>query len=305
MVAPAFGSDEPVPASSRYRARRFVANSPRWPRVLPIEQVDNRSGGRVEVEQPIVMQVLQVSVDLPLGVCDRLAVGLWILTEIGFGWTLLRCHRRPPQCVEQFDGAQTATDLTVAVCFDAVRIKITPIGVPWQYAGPKKIQGCVRRSVNQPSRAFRYPRGVQYAAYGSNLDPSQMSARCPHSPLRGTGWLTGWRITFGGDGWDGPVPTLAEDPESQVYVALYDVTEADEAALDGWESADSGLYRKVRVRVATLDGELTAWVYVLNDFEGGMPSARTLGILADAAEVAGAPADYVAGLRSRPCASGW
>ena len=146
---------------------------------------------------------------------------------------------------------------------------------------------------------------MQYAAYGSNLDPAQMTSRCPHSPLRSTGWLTGWRLTFGGDGWDGSLPTLVEDPESQVYVALYDVTDADETTLDSWESADSGLYRKARVRVATLEGELTAWVYVLNDFEGGLPSARTLGILADAAEVAGAPADYVTELRSRSCASGW
>lgn len=144
-----------------------------------------------------------------------------------------------------------------------------------------------------------------YAAYGSNLDPQQMTSRCPHSPLRGTGWLTDWRITFGGEGWDGALPTVVEDRGSQVYVALYDVTEADEAALDGWESADSGLYRKVRVRIATLDGEASAWVYALNDFEGGLPSARTLGLLADAAEVAGAPDDYLAELRGRPCASGW
>ena len=60
-------------------------------------------------------------------------------------------------------------------------------------------------------------------------------------------------------------------------MALYDVTDADEDALDLWESADTGLYRKVRVRVATLDGEQTAWVYVLNDFEGGMPSASDAG----------------------------
>ena len=130
---------------------------------------------------------------------------------------------------------------------------------------------------------------------------SRWHVRCPHSPLRGTGWLTGWRLTFGGDGWDGALPTLAEDADSQVFVALYDVTEADEEALDRWESADSGLYRKVRVRVSTLEGELTAWVYVLNDFEGGIPSALTVGILADAAEAAGAPGDYVAELRSRPC----
>ncbi|MGI8459775.1 MAG: gamma-glutamylcyclotransferase [Propionibacteriaceae bacterium] len=149
-----------------------------------------------------------------------------------------------------------------------------------------------------------------YAAYGSNLDPGQMAERCPHSPLRVTGWLTGWRITFGGDGWDGALPTLVEasdatDGASRVFVGLYDVTGSDESTLDQWESADVGLYRKLRVRVATLDGEQTAWVYVLNDFEGGMPSARTIGLLADAAEHAGAPKDYLAELRARPCRSGW
>ena len=132
-----------------------------------------------------------------------------------------------------------------------------------------------------------------------------MASRCPHSPQRGTGWIPDWRITFGGEGWDGPLPTLVEEAGKQVFVALYDVTTSDEDALDQWESANTGLYRKVRVRVATLDGEQTAWVYVLNDFEGGMPSAMTLGILADAAEVAGAPDDYVAELRSRACSSGW
>ena len=146
-----------------------------------------------------------------------------------------------------------------------------------------------------------------YAAFGSNMDPARMGERCPHSPLRGTGWLVGWRLTFGGEehGWDGALATIVEDPVDQVFVALYDVTSVDETALDQWESASTGLYRKVRVRVATLDGEQTAWVYVLNDFEGGMPSAMTLGILADAAEAAGAPADYLAELRSRPCSSGW
>jgi gamma-glutamylcyclotransferase (GGCT)/AIG2-like uncharacterized protein YtfP len=146
---------------------------------------------------------------------------------------------------------------------------------------------------------------VLYAAYGSNLDPAQMAERCPHSPLRGTGWLQGWRLTFGGEGWDGPLPTVVEQPDEHVFVGLYDVTAPDEQALDIWESANSGLYEKVRVRVETLEGEQGAWVYVLHDFEGGLPSARTLGILADAAEAAGAPKDYLDELRGRPCTSGW
>ena len=144
-----------------------------------------------------------------------------------------------------------------------------------------------------------------YAAYGSNLDPVRMGDRCPHSPLRGTGWLTGWRLTFGGEehGWDGSLVTIVQDPFEQVFVALYDVTEDDLAGLDELEGADSGLYRKTRVRVATLAGSHAAWAYVLDAYEGGLPSASTLGILADAAEAAGAPADYVAQLRARPCRS--
>ena len=144
-----------------------------------------------------------------------------------------------------------------------------------------------------------------YAAYGSNLDPTRMSERCPHSPLRTTGWLAGWRLTFGGEehGWDGALPTLVEDPLDQVFVAVYDVSPEDERALDSFESADTGLYRKTRMRVAALAGELVVWSYVLDAYEGGLPSAVNLGVLADAAEAADAPADYVRSLRQRPCRS--
>lgn len=144
-----------------------------------------------------------------------------------------------------------------------------------------------------------------YAAYGSNLDPAQMARRCPHSPQRGFGWLIGWRLTFGGEemGWEGALATLTEDVDSQVFVALYDLAERDEQALDRWEGLALGLYRKLRVRVHTLDGEVVAWLYVLNGYEGGLPSARYLGIIADGAEKAGAPDDYVAALRARPCRS--
>jgi hypothetical protein len=144
-----------------------------------------------------------------------------------------------------------------------------------------------------------------YAAYGTNLDPARMVERCPHSPLSTTGWLIGWRLTFGGEdlGWDGALSTIVEDPLEQVFVAVYDVTREDEQDLDSWEAADSGLYRKTKVRVATLTGEQLVWTYVLDAYEGGLPSASYLGVLADAAESADAPADYVAALRRRPCRS--
>ncbi len=146
-----------------------------------------------------------------------------------------------------------------------------------------------------------------YAAYGSNLDPMRMHLRAPHSPGRGTGWLLGWRLTFGGEdlGWEGALATVveADDAASQVFVGLYDISDADEEALDEWEGSDLGLYTKIRVRIATLEGDVTAWLYVLDGYEGGLPSARYLGLMADAAEAAGAPTDYVESLRQRPCQS--
>ena len=141
-----------------------------------------------------------------------------------------------------------------------------------------------------------------YAAYASNLDPLRMFERCPHSPARGTGWLVGWRLTFAGEelGWDGALATIAEDPGSQVFVALYDVSAEDERELKGWES---DAYRKLHVRVQSLEGEQLAWIYVLDAYEGGLPSASYLGVISEAAAAAGAPDDYVDDLRNRPCRS--
>jgi gamma-glutamylcyclotransferase (GGCT)/AIG2-like uncharacterized protein YtfP len=144
-----------------------------------------------------------------------------------------------------------------------------------------------------------------YAAYGSNMDPAQMKERCPHSPMVGTGWLMGWRLTFGGEpyGPEGALATVVEDPDPDaqgVFVVLYDVTDADVAVLDRWEGGELELHKKLRLRVDTMSGTELAWLYVLDAYEGGLPSARYLGMMADAAEQAGAPADYVQALRTRP-----
>lgn len=142
-----------------------------------------------------------------------------------------------------------------------------------------------------------------YAAYGSNMDPNQMMERAPHSPMSGTGWLLGWRLTFGGEdlAWEGALATVVEDQRSEVFCVLYDVTSEDEIRLDKWEGSELGLHKKIRLRVQTLEGSVLAWLYVIDAYEGGLPSARYLGVIADAAEAAGAPADYAANLRIRPC----
>ena len=105
-----------------------------------------------------------------------------------------------------------------------------------------------------------------YAAYGSNMDADQMLERCPHSPAAGTGWRNGWRLTFGGEemGWDGALAMVVPDPDSQVFVALYDLSPQDQDVLDYCESADTGLYNKIKLRISPLDGDVMAWVYILD-----------------------------------------
>jgi hypothetical protein len=119
----------------------------------------------------------------------------------------------------------------------------------------------------------------------------------------GIGWLEGWRLTFAGEaelGWEGSVTTIVEAPEERVFVALYDVHPLDEKQLDEVEGVTAGTYNKLHLRVATLDGDETAWVYVYSGYEGGLPTAWYLAEIATAAEKAGAPADYVQRLRDRP-----
>jgi gamma-glutamylcyclotransferase (GGCT)/AIG2-like uncharacterized protein YtfP len=130
-----------------------------------------------------------------------------------------------------------------------------------------------------------------------------MQAYCPRSPMTDTGWLEGWRLTFAGEtelGWEGAVTTIVEAEGERVFVALYDVHPLDEKQLDEVEGVTGGTYGKLHVRVATLEGDVTAWVYVYNGYEGGLPTAWYLAEIAAAAEKAGAPVDYVAQLRGRP-----
>jgi gamma-glutamylcyclotransferase (GGCT)/AIG2-like uncharacterized protein YtfP len=119
----------------------------------------------------------------------------------------------------------------------------------------------------------------------------------------GIGWLEGWRLTFAGEtelGWEGAVTTIVESPGDRVFVALYDVHPDDEKLLDEVEGVIAEMSQKLHLRVATLDGEVTAWVYVFNGYEGGLPTAWYLSELVHAAEKAGAPDDYLAQLRARP-----
>ena len=106
-----------------------------------------------------------------------------------------------------------------------------------------------------------------------------MAERCPHSPRRGSGWLEGWRLAFGGEdlGWEGALATVFEESGQRVFVVLYDLSDSDEESLDQWDGVSLGFYRKAKVRVETMDGDVLAWLYVLTPTKAGCPPRATWG----------------------------
>src|SRR6201992_4481564 len=109
------------------------------------------------------------------------------------------------------------------------------------------------------------------------MHSAQMQQRAPHSPMAGTGWVHGWRLTFGGEdiGWDGALATVVEDPTSKVFVVLYDMTPADEKTLDRWEGSELGIHKKIRCRVERVSSDTTpdprlAGLYGVDPWEGGV-----------------------------------
>src|ERR1700734_4225125 len=102
------------------------------------------------------------------------------------------------------------------------------------------------------------------------MHPEEMQMRAPPSPMAGTGWLHGWRLTFGGEdiGWEGALASVVEDPDSKVFVVLYDMTNADEMSLDHWEGSEFGIHKKIRCRGERLSSyaptdPVRAWLYGL------------------------------------------
>lgn len=96
-----------------------------------------------------------------------------------------------------------------------------------------------------------------YVAYGSNLNMKQMSIRCPAASVVGRGVLKGYRLAFCG------VATVFPSDESEVPVAVWEIDEECERALDRYEGYPR-LYRKETVDVEIDGVELKAMIYIMN-----------------------------------------
>lgn len=142
-----------------------------------------------------------------------------------------------------------------------------------------------------------------YFAFGSNMDFSQMSARCPSAHVVGIGQLlenalgfphfsiarqcavAGYRLALG----------------KSVWGVIYDVSETDLAYLDTFEgfspSRDRTLnkYNRVQINIVCNAQTLNCMTYQATPHDApGLTSRHYLGQLISGARHHGLPVDYVA-----------
>ena len=81
-----------------------------------------------------------------------------------------------------------------------------------------------------------------YIAYGSNLNIRQMKFRCPTARIIGTATLPDYELLFKGSK-TGSYLTVEPKKGESVPVAVWETTEADEAALDRYEGFPTFYYK--------------------------------------------------------------
>ena len=116
-----------------------------------------------------------------------------------------------------------------------------------------------------------------YMAYGSNLNKAQMRYRCPDASVLGTARLKDWELLFKGSK-TGSYLTVERCKGSTVPVAVWEVSEADERALDRYEGCPRFYYKKTLVLPVTNaeTGEVArrrCFLYIMHeDRKVGIPS---------------------------------
>ena len=149
-----------------------------------------------------------------------------------------------------------------------------------------------------------------YFAYGSNLNPAQMSERCPGHRVVGRASLEGYTLRFRGYGrdWAGAVGTVEPQAGSQVWGVVFELTPGHYTTLDEYEGYDgpgkaSNLYDRVEVIVRLESGEeARCLTYVIRPHAEGLPSRAYRDAIVTGLRHHGLPADYIAALQAHATA---
>ena len=129
-------------------------------------------------------------------------------------------------------------------------------------------------------------RNKLYLAYGSNLNLKQMANRCPTAKVVGNSKINGYRLLFRG-AHAGAVATIEPFKGESVPVLAWEITPADEAALDRYEGWPF-LYRKETIKVRLNGKTVQAMVYIMNEGRPlGQPSCYYYSTILDGYKSAG------------------
>ena len=131
-----------------------------------------------------------------------------------------------------------------------------------------------------------------YFAYGSNMSRAPMRARCAGAQEIGVGRLQDHRFIIMQNGY----ASVLRAPGAVVHGLVWRITPRDLAALNAYESVDSGLYRRATLPVAIGDKTARALVYLGGEEREGRPRPGHVELVVDAARECGLPDDYVASL---------
>lgn len=119
-----------------------------------------------------------------------------------------------------------------------------------------------------------------YLAYGSNLNLEQMANRCPTARPVGSAILKDYQLLFRG-GHGGSVATVEPCKGKTVPCLLWEITPADEVALDRYEGFPF-LYRKETIKVKQGKKLVDAMVYIMNGERPlGTPSCFYYSVILD------------------------
>ena len=104
-----------------------------------------------------------------------------------------------------------------------------------------------------------------YVAYGSNLNVEQMRHRCPDARVYGQGAIKNHSLTFWGNWSRNGVATVIPGADTDVPVAVWEISINDERSLDIYEGWPR-LYRKENIEVVMDNGSVvTAMIYIMNE----------------------------------------
>ncbi len=81
---------------------------------------------------------------------------------------------------------------------------------------------------------------MQYAAYGSNLHPLRLKARIPSAQPLGTSYMPDWGLHFHKRSVDRSGKCNIIAPGNGLYLAIYQIDDADKSKLDAVEGVGNG-----------------------------------------------------------------